>query len=209
MADMKLHVFPASPNARMVLIAANEAGVEVEICNVDLFKQEQKSPEFLALNPNGLMPALEDGDFVLWESTAIMQYLASRQPERTLWPEEAKAQADVSRWLAWRLAQWGPTCGIFTFQNLVKPMSGGGDPDQAELDRGAEAIGRHAKVLDDQLKGKKFVTGDHLTLADIALGAWLTYREKVKMPLDNFGEVLRWQESLESRDAWKKVAPAF
>ncbi len=209
MAKIKLHVFPASPNARMVLIAAAEAGVDAEICMVDLFKQQQKTPEFLALNPNGLMPALEDGDYVLWESTAIMQYLASQQPGRPLWPEDPKAQADVSRWLSWRLAHWGPTCGIFTFQNMVKQLSGGGDPDAAELAKGGEAMAKYGRVLDEHLKGKSFLAGDHLTLADIAIGSWLTYRSEAEMPIGDFKEILRWHESLESRDAWRKAAPSF
>lgn len=209
MAKIKLHVFPPSPNGRMVLIAAAEAGVDADICTVDLFKREHEKPEFLALNPNGLMPVLEDGDFVLWESTAIMQYLAARQPGRSLWPEDAKAQADVSRWLSWRLAHWGPTCGIFAFQNLVKPLSGLGDPDPAEIARGEGAMAKLGRILDDQLAGKSFITGDQITLADIAIGSWLTHCEQTKIPIAGFSEVMRWRESLEGREAWKKSAPSL
>ncbi len=207
MSKIKLHVFPPSPNARMVLIAAAEAGVDAEICGVDLFTQQQKSASFLALNPNGLMPALEEGDFVLWESTAILQYLASHQRERTLWPEDAKAQADVSRWLCWRLAHWGPTCGIFTFQRMVKQLMGMGEPDAAAVAAGEETIAKLGRILDDQLRGKSFITGDRITLADIAIGAWLTYRDQAAIPVDSFSEIMRWRESLEARDAWMRYAP--
>lgn len=205
MAKMKLHVFPPSPNARQVMIAANHLGSDVEICMVDLFEQQQKTPEFLALNPNGLMPVLEDGDFALSESTAIMQYLASmEQPKRVLWPSEAKAQADVSRWLCWRLAHFGPACGTFTFQNMVKQMQGGGDPDPAEIAKGEEALAKYGAVLDNHLKGRNFIVGDDMTLADIAIGSWLTYHAEAKMPISSFGEILRWRDSLEELDSWKK-----
>ena len=204
MAKMKLHVFPPSPNARQVLIAANHLGADVEICMVDLLKQQQKSPEFLALNPNGLMPVLEDGDFVLSESTAIMQYLASMEPDRVLWPSEARAQADVSRWLSWRLAHFGPACGAFTFQNMVKQLMGAGDPDPAELAKGEEGFAKYGGVLNDHLKGRSFLVGDNMTLADIAIGSWLTYHAEAKMPISSFGEILRWRDSLEELDSWKQ-----
>jgi len=206
MAKMKLHVFPPSPNARMVQITANHLGSDVEICPLDLLNGAQGSAEFRALNPNGLMPVLEDGDFVLWESTAIMQYLASQEPERKLWPSEARPQADVSRWLAWRLAHWGPTCGIFTFENLVKGLTGGGEADPAAIAKGEESLAKYGKVLDDHLAGRSYLVGDDLTLADIAIGAWLTHHQAAKIPLGDFPEVRRWHESLEAREAWKQAA---
>ncbi len=206
MAKIKLHVFPPSPNARQVLIAANELGADVEICMVNLLEQQQKTPEFIALNPNGLMPVLEDGDFVLWESVAIMQYLAAQQASRELWPADARPQADVSRWMCWRLAHWGPACGTFTFQNMVKQLTGGGDPDPAELAKGEEGIAKYGAVLNDHLKGREFLVGDALTLADISVASWLTYYKEAKIPVGGFAEVMRWRDALENREAFQKAA---
>ncbi len=209
MAKMKLHVFPPSPNARQVLIAANELNSDVEICMVDLLKQQQKTPEFLALNPNGLMPVLEDGDFVLWESTAIMQYLGTKETPRTLWPADAQAQADVSRWQSWRLAHWGSACGAFTFENMVKQLVGGGDPDPAELAKGQVGIEKYGSILNNHLQGRKFLVGDTMTLADISVGSWLTFYKEAKIPVEGFAEIIRWRESLEAMDSWKTAAPSF
>ena len=95
---MKLYMNPTSPNVRRVRLTAAVLGLQLEEKNLDLAKGEQKRPEFLAFNPNGAVPTLVDGDFVLTESRAIMQYLASRKPESGLLPHDERARADVTRW---------------------------------------------------------------------------------------------------------------
>ena len=204
---MKLHVFPPSPNARKVLIALNHLGLPAEICIVDLFAGAQMKPEFLKLNPNHLMPVLEDGDFVLWESNAILQYLGSKRPESGLWPSDPRAQADVSRWQSWQLAHWGPACGAMIFEHLVKRLTGGGDPNQAEVKKGEEGVKHFGAVLDQRLAGKKYIIGERMTAADISCGVWLTYRREGKLPIEDFKHVQRWYEGLEQLDSWKNAAP--
>ena len=119
---MKLHVFPPSPRATKVMALANHLGLDCEIRVVNLFKGEQHQPGFAALNPNERMPVLEDDSFVLWESNAILQYLAAKKPGSGLWPSDAKGQADVLRWHSWDAADWFPTCAILTFERLVKKL---------------------------------------------------------------------------------------
>jgi glutathione S-transferase len=84
---MKLYYFPPSPNTRKVHAVAIHLELPIELRLVDLEKGEQRTPEFVQLNPTGRTPVLQDGDFILWESTAIMQYLASQIPN-TLWSED-------------------------------------------------------------------------------------------------------------------------
>ena len=88
--SLKLHVFPPSPRAFKVLFAANQLGVDYDLQFINLFKGEQNSPEYRALNPHGRMPTLEDDGFVLWESNAIVNYLASKKPEAGLLPHDDK-----------------------------------------------------------------------------------------------------------------------
>ena len=98
---IKLHVAPPSPRAFKVLAVARHLGLDFELCPVDLLNGAHLRPEFAALNPNRRMPVLEDDGFVLWESKAITQYLASRKPERGLLPTDPRKCADVSRWQFW------------------------------------------------------------------------------------------------------------
>ena len=102
---MKLFGFPPSPNVWKVLATAHHMGVPLELQIVDLTKGEQRKPEYLALNPTGRVPTLVDGDLVLWESSAIMQYLGSKC-KTSLWPDGAKKRADIMRWQSWHLQHW-------------------------------------------------------------------------------------------------------
>ena len=165
---MKLHVFPPSPNARKVQFVAQHLQVPHEVEMVDLSKGQQRSPEYLKLNPNGVMPTLTDGDFVLWESEAIMRYLCSKKPGQTLLPDDPKKNADVMRWQAWALANWAPACGTCIFENLVKVLLQGGKPDPAVVAEGEARVQKYGQILDDYLKGRKFLVGDALTLADVS-----------------------------------------
>jgi glutathione S-transferase len=97
---MKLYVMPPSPRAFKVIALKNHLGIDCELVFTDLGKGDQLTPEYVAMNPNKKMPMLEDDGFVLWESNAILFYLASQRPERGLWPCDLRRQADVFRWLA-------------------------------------------------------------------------------------------------------------
>src|SRR5262245_58070887 len=113
---MKLYGFPPSPNTWKVRAVAVHLGVPLDLELVDLTKP--RTAEYLALNPTGRAPTLVDGDFVLWESTAIMQYIASR-PANSLWPNDARTRADIMRWQSWQLAHLSPeACQPLTFQRL-------------------------------------------------------------------------------------------
>lgn len=97
---MKLYGVPGSPNTWKVRAVAAHLGIDLPVETVDLGKGEQHAPAYLALNPTGRAPTSVDGDFVLWESTAIVQYLASRTPN-ALWPADPRAQADIMHWNSW------------------------------------------------------------------------------------------------------------
>jgi glutathione S-transferase len=123
---MKLYTNPMSPNVRRVRLTAAVLGLQLEEKKLDFAKGEQKNPEYLALNPNGAVPTLVDGDFVLTESRAIMQYLASKKPEMGLLPRDEQVRADVTRWQFWDSSHFSPQIGTVVFQRILKPMMGMG-----------------------------------------------------------------------------------
>src|SRR6478609_1220541 len=101
MRRMKIYLNKLSPNVRRVMLTAAALGIELEEQTIDFAKGQHKSPEYVALNPNGAVPTLVDGEFVLTESRAIMQYLAAKKPESGLLPKDPAGAADVSRWQFW------------------------------------------------------------------------------------------------------------
>jgi glutathione S-transferase len=152
------------------------------------------------------MPTLKDGDYVLWESNAIGQYLALQKPESGLYPRDDRARLDVTRWQFWDLAHWDPACAVFAFEYVAKPVVLGiGEPDMAAIEKGTEAFHRVAQVLDGQLKGKKYVTGDTLTLADFSLGSAMNFAEMAHYPVGGYGEIKRWYATLRDLPAWQKT----
>lgn len=203
---IELYVFPPSPRSFKVMAIANHLGLDWTPRFVDLTKGDQKAPQYMALNPNMRAPTLKDGDYVLWESNAIGQYLALKRPENGLLPNDERGRLDVTRWQFWDLAHWDPACATLIFEYLVKPyVIKAGEPDPAAVAKGTEMFHRVAPILDGQLRSKKFATGDTLTLADFSLGAALNYAEMAHLPLAPYSEIRRWHDTLRALPAWHKT----
>jgi glutathione S-transferase len=205
---MKLHVAPPSPRAFKVLAVARHLGLDFELCPVDILGGANQTPEYARLNPNKKMPVLEDDGFVLWESNAIAQYLASQKPEAGLLPTDPRRRADVTRWQCWELAHWDPACVTLIFERLLKKVFGQGEPTPALEQKGEDEIRRYGAIANDWLRGRRYLCGDALTLADFSVGAWLLYADRARFPIDEFRELRRWYAGLTELPAWREsVAP--
>jgi glutathione S-transferase len=201
---LNLYVFPPSPRAFKVIALAAHLGIDYERRIVDLTKGEQRRPEFTALNPNQRMPVLEEDGFVLWESNAILQYLADKKPSSGLLPTDTRERADVTRWQCWDLASWDPACATMIFERLVKKLLHIGDPDPAEIAKGEERFHRAAAVLDAHLKGREYIAGDKLTVADFSIGAPLNLSAPARLPVAGYAEIKRWHANLSELPAWRQ-----
>src|SRR5215813_4582883 len=149
---MKLYMNAISPNVRRVRLTAAVLGLKLEEKTLDFAKAEHKNPEYLLLNPNGSVPTLVDGDFVLSESRAIMQYLASKKPEMGLLPRDEQVRADVTRWQFWDSSHFSPQIGTVVFQRIIKPMMGMGAPDASKVEEALANFHRFAAVLNKSLE---------------------------------------------------------
>lgn len=204
---MKLYMNPLSPNVRRVRLTAAVLGIPLEEKVLDFAKGEHKNPEYLALNPNGAVPTLVDGDFVLTESRAIMQYLASKKPEAGLIPRDEQARAEVTRWQFWDASHFSPQLGALTYEKLIKPMMGMGEPDQRKIDEATANFRRFAGVLERHLAGSPFVVGNGLTIADLTIATSLMYAKRTDVPLGEFPNVQAWFARITAMDAWKASDP--
>jgi glutathione S-transferase len=202
---MRLYHHPMSANARRAVMTAIQLGTTIELVLLDLSKGEQKKPDYVRLNPNAKVPVLDDDGFILWESHAIMQYLADKTPGQTLYPTELQKRADVNRWLFWSAHHFTPSVSILGWENFVKPMIGAGDPEPVLVKRGETLVGECAQVLDAHLAGKTWVTQDKLTLADLALATPLAAIGPAKLPVTHLPNLMAWFGRMQTLDAWKKT----
>lgn len=203
---MKLYYFETI-NGQKACAVAKYLESPVEFVRVDLAKGEHKAPAFLAINPNGKIPALQDGDVTLWESNAIMCHLA-RKAQSDLWPNDPAKQIEVLKWLFWNSEHFTRHTGTLYFNYVVKPKFGLGAPDERAAE---EAIGfakQFATVLDRELEGRTFLLGDHLTVADFAVSVTLPKAETIRLPLEGFANIARWKSQLQEIPAWREPFPA-
>ena len=203
---MRLYHYPFSSNSRRAALVAVHLGLTLEWVTIDLTKGEQRRPEFLHINPNGVVPVLEDEGFFLTESHAIIQYLASKVPVQTLYPAGGRARADVDRWLFWNAQHFQPAVGIFVWENLVKPMMGLGSADPTQLAEGEEQFERYAPILDAHLADRRWIAGIGLTLADLAVAASLSTAAPANVPLTQYRNLRAWFAGVQALDCWKKTA---
>ena len=132
------------------------------------FEHVESDPRLLALNPNALVPVLQDGDFVLWESNTICRYLAARQPHRTLLPEDGQERARVEQWMDWQATELN-TAWRYSFYATVRKSPAHTDP--TAIAASVESWNRQMRILDAHFQhGGQFVTGEYFTLADVVLG---------------------------------------
>jgi len=198
---MKLYTNLFSPNARKVHAVANELGIELETQTLDLRAGEQRTAEYLALNPNGKVPTLVDGDTVLWESNAIMCYLAGKG-DTELWPKSAK-RYDILRWMFWESNHLTNALNRLFGQKFFNRDN----PDQGIIDRATKDFRKYAEVLDAQLANNAHVTGGTLTLADFAIGVCFGYIQPLELPVEGLDNIHRWWGAFSTTESGKLLLP--
>ncbi len=199
---MKIYDSAASPNAYRVRAVAYELGLTPSFVPVNV-GSDTRTPEFLAKNPNGRMPVLEDEDFVLWESNAIIAYLAAKHPEKGLIPSDPRGRAEVDRWMFWQVSDWNPAFEKIVHEKL-KPMFGGGTPDEANIRAGLEQVSKVAAVLDGWLKDREYVAGE-LSVADFGLLGFASLREVFGVDFSAYPNVTAWLKRLETRESCRRA----
>ena len=201
---MKLYLFPPSSRVIGIVALKNHLALDCEMEHIDLGRGDQLTSQYIALNPNRKMPTLEDDGFVLWESNAILFYMAAKHPDSGLWPSDLKGQAGVLRWLAWECAHWdAESVGMVAYEKSSKGVLGLGPREPAFILRGEQNFARFAAVLDESLKGKTWLIGERLTIADFSVGGLVPSAERMGLPVETFPEIRRWYKGLAALPAWR------
>ena len=156
-----------SINVQKVVWCAHELGLPFERTDVGGAFGGTGTPAYRAINPNGLVPVIDDDGFVLWESNAIVRYLAAKHSLGTLWPDSLKARADADRWMDWQATELGPAMRD-AFIQLVRTTEE--KRDQAKVAASTNASERLIGILDDHLAKREYMTGGAFTMGDIPVG---------------------------------------
>lgn len=191
---IRLYDHPLSGNAYKAKLLMNQLSVEYEIVTVDIFAGEHKTEEFSRLNPNRKIPVLVDGDFVMWESNAILFYLAKKFSPNPYLPEDPETFGIVSQWTFFGKTSIDPNLALARY--FVKFLP----PDQVPpgaLEKLHEQGNSALAVLEDRLSGKEFLCGDY-SIADIACYPYVMLCEEGGFDLNAYPSVGRWCRSVET-----------
>ena len=187
-----------SVNVKKAMWAVEELGLKYERIDAGLHFGVTKTPEYRRMNPNSLVPTIDDDGFVLWESHSIVRYLAAKHGAGTLWPTDLRVRADAERWMDW----------AFTFQNAMRDVFWGlirTPPEKRDIkaiEAGAKRSAELLAVPEAMLAGKRYVTGETLTMGDIPLGCEVQRWMRVPLERPRFPNVEAWFERLRARPAF-------
>jgi len=189
-----------SSNVQKVLWCCAELGIEYEREDAGREFGRNNTPEFLALNPNGTVPVIDDGGCVLWESNTIVRYLAAGHGKGTLWPDDLRVRATSERWMDWQLSVLGPAFSPI-FHGLVR------DPpekrDHAKIAAARDNVESKLEMLDRYLGETAYVAGDALTVGDIPVGIYAYRWYQFDIERKTLPNLQRWYAALAERPAFQ------
>lgn len=192
--SIKIYGDPGSGSLRRVTSAAAIMNVPIERVNIDLFKGESHTADFLELNPHGLSPVMVDGDVVLYEASAINLYLADKAGGQLL-GATPRERYEVLQWMFWSGEQWR-VFATLTFDERIGKRFMGQPEDEGITAMTFAKIRAAAAVLDAHLADRPFIVGDKLTLADLDIAAPFSQNERTKVPFDEYLNLVAWQQRL-------------
>ena len=204
---MKLYNNAQSPSCKRIRAMAIEIGQKIDSIELDFSKGDMQKPEYLAKNPMGKVPTFEDEGVCLWESPAILVYLAAKYPQKNLLPTDARGRAEASRWMFWNASHFEAAVMRVGYEKAVKPFLGQ-QPDPVKIAEGKEWFDRFAPVLNGHLEGKSWILGDAFSIADLCLGTTVEFASQLDMGLQTHRHIGAWLGRLQARDSWKKAGTA-
>ena len=197
---MKIWGRTTSSNVQKVMWGIGEMGIACERIDVGGSFGKNREPAYLAMNPNGLVPTLEEDDgFILWESNSILRYLAAKHQAVVLEPKDLRARALAHKWMDWQLSVLGPAITPVFWGMVRTPPE---KRDQAAIDAGKKKTADAVKMLDDQLGKSTFLAGDAFSYGDIPAGIMVRRYRDLVPERPRFDNVERWYQAIAARPAF-------
>ncbi|MCV6611352.1 MAG: glutathione S-transferase family protein [Amphritea sp.] len=188
--------------ARIVMAVLEQLELDYELVEVPTLGPKSRSPEYRALNPTGKVPTLVDGDLVLWETQAILFYLARKYGENKLWVDDIATEADLYRWSLFVSNQIeAPALEMMLAVRLAKEDGA----DQAVIDKAASVVQRHLPVLESHLQDHPYLAGNKLTVADFHGAAVLSWPKLAGFDYTPYPAIARWLTAVLGLPAQKAI----
>jgi glutathione S-transferase len=200
---LKLHYHPLSTYSRRVLIALREKGIEAELVPVDMAKGAHRAPDYLALNPYGRVPTLVEDGFVLYESTAILEYLEATHPTPPLVPADARGRALAAMHVKLCDIQLARQTGIIIFPKRFLPRERW---DEAAMAQAKKEIERHLAIVERQLAGKEWMVGDRYSIVEVCYTPFVEFLPL--MEITPPPAVAAWTARMLARPSARATKPA-
>lgn len=204
---MELHTFVGSPNSHKVEAVIDHLGLDVKVVYHDFILGDLRAAEYLALNPNAMVPTLVDDGFKLWESNAITQYLADKAGDQRLLPRDPRQRAEVVRWQFWETAHFNRAFGTLVFDGVIRARLNLGASNPALVAKAQTDLARFAPVLEGHLAKRDYLVGDGITIADYSLLALEGYRPAVAFDWKPFDRINAYFNRLRQAPSWARTAP--
>lgn len=201
---IKLYGNKISPPSNKVEMCLNALNMNYEFISLDLFKGENRTDKYLAVNPFGKAPAIEDEKIKLSESNAIMKYLC-RKAKSDFYPEDLVQQAEIDMWCDFVSQHLNMQGYLPIAFNKFVAKKIGLEPNEKEIKKGQEFVNRFLPIIENQLNKKKYLAGDKLTIADFCLLASIDPSELIEVDLKPYSKLLEWRKNLQSQDFYQKT----
>jgi len=198
---LKIYGVKTSSNVQKVLWCCGELGIDFQREEIGGAFGNNRSPAYLALNPNGLVPTIDEDGFILWESNVIVRYLSAKYGMGTLCPADPRQRADTERWMDWQQTALVPHMGVLFRAMLRQP------PDKIPEEQVRAAVqkaGDNWRILNARLSDRPFVGGAALTMGDIALGNAVHRWFKLPIERPDLPQLRRWYELLCERPPYRE-----
>lgn len=202
MSTLKIWGRSNSVNVQKVMWALGEMGVLHQRIDAGGAFGGLDAEDFIAMNPNRLVPVMEDGGFILWESNAIVRYLASTYGRGGLHPADRRDAARADQWMDWGITSLNPDIIQTCFIGLIRTPAA--ERNTAAIAAAAQRAGNRLAILDKHLEGRKFIGGSELTMADIPAGSYMYRYFTLPIARPKLPNVEGWYQRLAERQAYQR-----
>ena len=205
--SIKFYADPGSGSCRRVSAVIKYLNIDVDEIFIDLFAGENLTEEFLEINPTGMVPVMvidnaQHEKIILSEAAAIMIFLCEQHGDTEIFPDD-DSRMQILKWMFWAAEHFRQAAPIYFEEKLIAPFTGNKE-NVSRLEEADRLIETHATILNSHLENRKFVVGDHVTLADFDLAAALSQMPRTKVPYNKFENIMRWAAHLENEVAvWR------